>query len=354
VVSAVPNINGIAWDCIVGLYPYAVLTNVLSVASGASSTASTTFYSTTTLASSNAIEAQAIIVMWESSDLSLLGSTITGSVKTTTSSSRTQSSSSSTPTGNRGGSSGSSGLSGGAKAGIAVAIVVLFIAILLIAFLYFRRRGKRSQAEAQAISEKPLKPNTHELTTTANTHEMLTKHNVPEMDEQESGNIAFVPVGVDAWDQRVHELDPNSRITSLDSNEIFPSSQEPEMSKSSTQCARKPVSRTAQTTGSLATSTSTVAAADAEISGLEEAAVDEKEEQKLKILKDRIERIREEKERLTRIQELESLEDQTKREILESQSRTSGGRIQELATLEEEMKREIVDTQKRVNSGSGS
>jgi hypothetical protein len=45
----------------------------------------------------------------------------------------------------------------------------------------------------------------------------------------------------------------------------------------------------------------------------------------LQILKDRIERIRAEKERLTRIQELEALEEETKRDILDTQRRVYGG-----------------------------
>jgi hypothetical protein len=45
----------------------------------------------------------------------------------------------------------------------------------------------------------------------------------------------------------------------------------------------------------------------------------------LQILKDRIERIRAEKERLIRIQELEALEEETKRDILDMQRRVDRG-----------------------------
>ena len=335
------------------LYSGAVLTNVLSVATGKPATASSTFLSTTTLASSNAIEAVPLIVMWQSSDLSLLGQNTGSGITTTTPSSfRTQSTPSPTPTptGSGGGPSVSSGLSSGAKAGISIAIVVFFVALLLTIFFYFRRRGKRAEAEVAEFQEKPLKPNTHELTTTANTHELLTKHNLPEMNEQESGKLAFVPLGFAARESQVHELDPNSRITSLSSDDVFPSPQE----LATPQLSRKPVSRIVHNTESNAASSANFPAAEADKAGIERAAENENEEQKLKLLKDRIERIREEKLRLSRIQELESLEDQTKREILESQNRASGGRLQELATLEEEMKREIMDTQKRVDSGSRS
>jgi TolA-binding protein len=72
-------------------------------------------------------------------------------------------------------------------------------------------------------------------------------------------------------------------------------------------------------------SITTVPVAETELSRLEEAAIDEKEEQKLQILRDRMERIRGEKERLKKIQELEVLEEQTKKEILNMQKRAGGG-----------------------------
>lgn len=63
-------------------------------------------------------------------------------------------------------------------------------------------------------------------------------------------------------------------------------------------------------------STASTATVNSELAGLEQAADYEREERKLDILNERIKRIRAEKERLNRIQELETLEEQTKREIL--------------------------------------
>jgi len=61
-------------------------------------------------------------------------------------------------------------------------------------------------------------------------------------------------------------------------------------------------------------------------SGIEPPPLNEARERQVEILKDRISRIRDEKERLLRIQELEELEELTKREILEA-SRMSGWAI---------------------------
>ena len=168
----------------------AVLTNVLFD----DGTGGTILTPTSTLTAENELAATAIIVMWELSDL--VAQTETSSLATPTgiSSPTTQSSSGSTSgPGNTTGSTGSSRISTGAKAGIAVSIVALFILIVLIAFFYFRRRGKIIN---RTSGEKPLKPDTHELITTANIHEMSTNYNVPEMDEQNSvkPNLAVVAI----------------------------------------------------------------------------------------------------------------------------------------------------------------
>jgi hypothetical protein len=189
---------------------------------------------------------------------------------------------------------------------------------------------------------------------------MSTKHNIPEMNEQ-GGGILTPTVGAGVVAQQkpefnsthgatsptsnemlpspqeldnqglpsnvVHELDLSSRITSFSSNEMFPSSHELGDSAAQPQplavqptspstIRRKDVPKTAESIARLS---------QTEIVGLKEAASNEKEEQELQILKDRIERIRAEKERLTRIQELEALEEETKRAILDKQMRAAGG-----------------------------
>lgn len=73
----------------------------------------------------------------------------------------------------------------------------------------------------------------------------------------------------------------------------------------------------------------------------------------MKFLKLCIEKLREEKERLKRIQELEDMEEVTKRQIAgqhetitaECSAGFGDGRIRELEDLEEGMKREILDTE---------
>jgi hypothetical protein len=299
----------------------AVLTNVLSVLHITSAAVNPT----STLTSPNLLYATAMIVLWELSDLAAQTQISSSATPTGISSPTTQSSSASTSSpGNTTGSTSSSRISTGAKAGIAVGIVALFILIVLITFFYFRRRGKIINGTS---GEKPLKPNAHELITTANTHEMSTKHNVPEMDEQNSGkpNLTVAATESRGQQETLHELDPASHITSLTSHEQLPSPQEFENSaaKSLAGLTTSAGKRVSETTDSR--STASVPVVEAELAGLEKAVINEKEEQRLQILKDRIERIRAEKERLTRIQELEALEEETKREILDAQRRVDGG-----------------------------
>jgi len=290
-----------------------------------SSTTSAAVNPTSTLTALNLLYATAMVVMWELSDLAAQTQISTSATPTGISSPTTQSSSASTSSlGNTTGSTSSSGTSTGVKAGIAVGIVALFILIVLIAFFYFRRRGKIIN---RASGEKPLKPDTYELITTANTHEMSTKHNVPEMDEQNSGKPNLAVAAIESRGQRgnLHKLDPASHITSLTSHEQLPSPQELENSASQSLAGQSTSAgkRVSETTDPK--STASVLVVEAELAGLEKAVNNEKEEQKLQILKDRIERIRAEKERLTRIQELEALEEETKREILDTQRRVDEG-----------------------------
>lgn len=74
--------------------------------------------------------------------------------------------------------------------------------------------------------------------------------------------------------------------------------------------------------------------------------MDQEEDERLWYLKERIEKIRIEKERLRRIQELEDMEEATVRQI------TEGGRMRELEDLEEAIKREILDAELRRDSAS--
>jgi hypothetical protein len=305
-----------------------VLTNVWNSATGIASSV----YPTSTLTGPATLSAVRIVVMWEKSDLVVqtqsARSTITGTISPTgNQSSKTQPTLGSTSTpGNTTGSARPSGLSGNAKTGIVVGIVIFFIAIILIAFLYFRRRGKITNGVGL---EKPLRPDTHELITTANTHEMSTNHNIPEMDDQNSVGLdpAAVVIESGGHQENVHELDPASHITSLRSNEMLASPQELENAgpQSVDGLSTPAGKRISDITRSMPTPLASVPIAEVELAGLEEAAINEKEEQKLEMLRKRIEQIRAEKERLTRIQELEALEEQTRREILDTQKRVGGG-----------------------------
>jgi hypothetical protein len=232
----------------------------------------------------------------------------------TSSASQTSSTAGPTPTSpNDASPASSSGLFTGAKAGIAIGIVVFFIAIVLI-FFYFRKRGKA----ARVLSEENA--NRHELVTDANRHEMITKHNIPEMSEQNSGKLTpRVSTGP------AYELDPTSRITSLNSDDMLPSPQELHSSTIQAQHLLSPPATTAHYVSETTIPSSKAPAnASVEEQGVAATTSNEEEEQKLKVLRERIERVRAEKARLKRVQELEDIQAQTKREIMEVQRRVGG------------------------------
>jgi hypothetical protein len=223
---------------------------------------------TSTLTASNKLLATGMVVMWELSDLATQTQTSSSATSPEIPSRTTQSSSGSTSSpGNTTGPASSSRISAGAKAGIAVGIVAIFILIVFIAFFYFRQRGKIIN---QASGEKPLKPDTHELITTANTHEMSTKHNVPEMDEQNSGEPNPAVAAIESRGQRenLHKLDPASHITSLTSHEQLPSPQELENSaaQSLVGVSTSAGKRVSETTDPR--STASVPVVEAELAGL--------------------------------------------------------------------------------------
>jgi len=276
----------------------------------------------TTLTIANAVVAcSPISVSWEATDtviLELLGSiTTSNSASPTTGTGSTTKPSTSSPTssGTQTHTSTPSSLSSGAKAGIAITVVIVTIAAFIGVFFFFRRRGKRQAALREG--ERPLPPNTHELLTKDNAHELLTKHNVPLLDSKK------VPRG------SPNEL-PNE--SALQTAELYGSLGNSDGAFSSS------------------TGVSSIGASHDDIPNkrrVTRPAISEEEEERVGLLKDRIEKIREEKERLKRIQELEDMEEMTTRQIAESAQASGGGRIQELEDMEETMKREILDTELR-------
>jgi hypothetical protein len=147
---------------------------------------------------------------------------------------------------------------------------------------------------------------------------MSTKHNIPEMDEQNQGKGAIPQPPAIVKPVRevvdIHELSPEANELSTSSlGEAFVPTQELESEIHSSSRLQTKVSGQSPPT----------VARDETIEIQQEAPPVEEEdggkERKLKILRDRIDRIRIEKERLERIQELKDLEEQTKREILDAQ-----------------------------------
>lgn len=322
---AAPNVGPPPSDtgnCFAILDPGMVLTNVLIA-----DVTSSPVVPTSTLSTSATIFGFPMYVMWESSDLIVINQTSSSTTQPSTGS--TNSPGNSTKQSGPGSTAapGSppgppASLSPGAKAGIAIAIVFFCLAIMLVVFVYFRRRARRT---SEPLLEKPLRPNTHELITAANIHEMITKHNIPEIgggSKPESGVVA-----IEGRDQKeaIRQMNPASHVASLQSNELPLSPQELEHSacQSLVGISSPAAIRISNTTETK--SETNTPAVGSELAGLEEAADIEKEEQKLNVLRKRMERIRAEKERLTRIQELQTLEEQTKREILDAQKRVGSG-----------------------------
>ncbi|RDW88870.1 hypothetical protein BP6252_00902 [Coleophoma cylindrospora] len=228
----------------------------------------------------------------------------------------------------------SSGLSKGAIAGIAigVAVSILIFALALLIVLRRRRRGGRAATD----SGKPIKPSTHELNTSATIHEGITKDNTYEMgDKTEPGIAVFPELQGNQEDntqwmkesgvEEPRELDPKSRITELGIDNHL-SSYELEahhwspgddiITEARDESVRAPSSYGSDQ--SLPPKVqSTVSTDFATSSSAPPGSLDlDDDDTQLSILKHRMERIREEKYRLEKIQELKELEEQTKAEIL--------------------------------------
>jgi uncharacterized small protein (DUF1192 family) len=219
------------------------------------------------------------------------------------------------------------GLSAGAKAGIAIGIILLFLSVALGAFFYLRRRSKRNNNPGNPA----LRPNTHELVTNANRHELFTKANIHEMEQEKQGVMTVLekkpensaslldidtPRELDSTADRLltPELETRDEAARLSGPLGEPaegvagppprSVGEDESKLGMLQERMKSIKAERQATQ-----------AESSNSGSGDT---EQDERKLGILQDRIERIRAEKERLERIQRLEELEEETKREILQT------------------------------------
>jgi hypothetical protein len=233
------------------------------------------------------------------------------------------SSTTSNPTPNN---STTSGLPAGAKAGIAIGIILLLLLLALGAFFYFRRRSKRNNnPENPALS-----PNTHELVTNANRHELFTKANIHEMEQEKQGSMTVLKKpenSVSLLDiDTPRELDSNADRLLTPELEIRDEAARLSVPLDEpAEGVAKPVPRSVgedeSKLGMLQERMKSIKAerqatqAEGSNSGSGDTEHDEK---KLGILQDRIERIRAEKERLERIQRLEEMEEETEREIIQT------------------------------------
>ena len=216
-----------------------------------------------------------------------------------------------------------SGLSTIAKAVISIVIVLVFLALLIVIFVFSRRRRQRIHDH----SEKLVPPNTHELITNASSHELFTKHNVHELEEQNNAMLeekqkvvqhvrivaktgpAEGVFGSRGKSAVVHDLDAKSRSTALDTVEYLHFPHELETSETLALPQLVPLAGPPQV---LPHQEAVYQVKDVP------PPVNDERERKVELLTNRMDRIREEKERLERIQELKDLEEQTKREILDA------------------------------------
>jgi hypothetical protein len=156
------------------------------------------------------------------------------------------------------------------------------------------------------------------MITDANRHELITNSNVHEMEQRKQGVLGALgqmnnkSPQLEEQPTQTHKLDPKSRMLGPElHSEEYPSLYEPEttsrpgIAAHSPNAPSKPVSR------------KPILASTPE--------EEEDDEEGMRILQDRIERIRAEKERLQKIQELELLEEETKRAILDKGRRRGGG-----------------------------
>ncbi len=285
----------------------------------------------------------------------------------------TFSSSSSLPSGTP--AAASTGISAGAKAGIAVGVVGLVGCVLLLIFFFSRRRARQHNNQRNALQqqqeqegmvsgrfidgakeemsdknerESTIQSHSQQVMTPTNAQEMITEHNTPEMETK--ANIAESPgspmvheidngFGGDYHDVPYH--DPGAIISSpaeLDNQYIVPSHKPGEMAPreldarprlpslygpelglgSSPEPERSPHSRARM--GSI--ESFATARSDESPPRIGETEV-ERLARKQK-LKDKMARIKEEKERLQRMQELSSLEEETLRELNEEEARVRG------------------------------
>ncbi|CZR66342.1 uncharacterized protein PAC_16243 [Phialocephala subalpina] len=245
------------------------------------------------------------------------------------------------------------GLSAGAKSGIAVGVILFTVLLVLGALFFLRCKRKVNKATDQKSAL--------EFPTPSNTHELITASNIQELGEKEKSPIASTEVGlgprrseseepVPVWyplanegqqpGAQPFEVNAGSRIAALSSAPEYVSSHELNAAEKTraTNTAPSPtlgLHGPTELPGSfkqkkISSESSSVAQDIGQGSGqssVPAATVQvnkDEEEANLTILRERIERIREDKERLEKTQELRELEEETKAQILVAQRKNMG------------------------------
>ncbi len=321
--------------------------------------------------STSAVTTSAILSI-QTSGASLITKTVGLSTEFVTTTTFSTSSSSPSGTLNR----TSSGISTGAKTGIAVGTVGLVGCVILLIFFFFRKRGKRQQSQKQnalqqqqdeegmvtghfvdgieeemsdknrrestiqSPSQKIMTPTSaHEMITEHNTHELATKANIAESPASPTIHEIDNGFGGDYHDVPYH--DPGAIISSpteLNNQYIAPWHEPGEMSPTELDARPRLPSlygpelglgyspepeRTVRSRARMG-STDSFATARSDRSSPRVGETDAERDVRKQQLRDKITRIKEEKERLQRMQELSSLEEEALRELNEEEKRVRG------------------------------
>lgn len=220
------------------------------------------------------------------------------------------------------------GLSEGSKAGIAVGIIVILSAGILAAFICIRKRRKQRLSD----TGNGVPGEMRDLGTSSNTlGRVATKNNTTETEEPIGGNARSkvrkltsarerpLRERYDAPEREVQvepDLESESRLATPQHEIHQPNPFAMDETENSSR--NKYRMEDFDMLGAKFTTSPRT--------GPGGGVADANEEQlRLKALRSRIERIREEKDRLERIQELENMERQTKKEIMEAQRRAGTG-----------------------------
>lgn len=172
----------------------------------------------------------------------------------------------------------------------------------------------------------PPRPDTHEIMTNSNRHEMSTTHNVPELDEHSSKKFVRAGKAKTAIPAQILPLETKRERAAAEELSTGHYLNDSSLSTEGHQDMKNVLADTPENLAPLSPRehpdrSNSPLMFHENVEMERETPKPGEEERKLNVLRDRIDRVREENERLERIQEPKDLQEQTKNEILEAQRR---------------------------------